>query len=231
MAFPIAAVAAIPAVVKAGFGAYQAIKGGKKLKEAKRPNYQIPGELLANLNVSERLAAEGLPEAQKQAFMQNVDRAGQLAISGLSDRRAGVGALANVQSQTNIASQRLLGMDAAQRLRNQQIAMQARSRVADARDRAFQLNELQPFQDQRAEGQALVGAGIQNIFGGLDSAAGAFTAQQNFNQLSGSGGAGGGFSGLNFGNTGGGFGQMIGPTNPNAGGDPFNPLLFNSGVV
>ena len=205
MAFPIAA---IPATVKAGFGVYQFIKGQQALKGAKRPTYQIPQELLQNLSVSERLAAEGLPEAQKQEFMQNVDRASQMALRGLSDRRAGVGAIANVQSQQNLASQRLLGLDAAQRLQNQQLAMQARSRVAAARDQAFQLNQLQPFLDRRAEGQALVGAGIQNITGALDTGAGMAQSQANYNQLLGLFGGGQGMGQFPTAPVGGGAGAL-----------------------
>ena len=167
------AVALAPTIAKTGFGIYQTIKGNRDLKRLKRPTYRIPGELQQNVNVAERLAAGGLPDAQKTEYQQALDRSGQLALQGLSSRGAGVGAISNVQAQQNIGSQRLLSMDAQARLRNEQFAMQARNRLALARDKQFDLNELNPYLTKRSEAQALLGAGIQNISGGLDTASGA----------------------------------------------------------
>lgn len=164
-----------------GFGIYQAIKGAKKLNNTDRSTYKIPDEIIQNLNAAERMALEGMPDAQKQAYLQNLQRSSQFALRGLSDRRAGVGAIANVQSQLDMGAMNLLGMDAAQRQENRRLAMGARTQMAQYRDKAFELNELQPFIDDRAEAQALIGGGIQNIFGGMDMGAGALQSQQNTN--------------------------------------------------
>lgn len=174
MVFPLAMAGA-----QTGFGIFQAIKGAKKLKDTERPPYEIPKEILQNLNAAERMALEGMPDAQKQAYLQNLQRSSQLALRGLSDRRAGVGAIANVQSQLDMGAMSLLGMDAAQRQQNRLNAMGARTQMAQYRDKAFELNQLQPFLDDRAEGQALIGGGVQNIFGGIDMGAGVLQANEN----------------------------------------------------
>jgi hypothetical protein len=170
------ALALAPTIAKTGFGIFQAFKGGNKLKGLERPIYQIPDELRQNVGVAERMATQGIGGTQKQEYQQALDRSSQFSLRGLSDRRAGIGAVTGVQNQLNTGAQRLMSMDDQARLRNQQLAISARERLALAKDQAFQLNQLQPYMDKRSEGQALIGAGIQNIAGGLDSASGNFQA-------------------------------------------------------
>ena len=200
--------ATIAAIAQAGYGIYQSIKGAKDRKKlkGKRPKYEIPQELLQNMSIAQRMAAEGLPEAQKQEYLQNVDRSAQLSLRGLSSRRAGVGAIAGVQQGMNLASQRLMSLDAQQRLQNQKLAMGARERVAGARDVAFNINKLQPYQQAYGEAKELQGAGIQNIFGGFDKLGAQEQSNKFMSMLGGGGFGGGGAGGGGFGGGGGGAG-------------------------
>ncbi len=167
--------AAIPialAGAQAIFGGVQAAKGKKLLDSADRPTYKIPDEVLKNLSVSERMALQGLPDAQKKAYVDSLQQNLATSLRGLSSRKAGISGISRLNQTQNQAYQNLLAMDAQARQENQRNAMNARSEVAGYRDKSFQLNQLDPYNQQVAEGQALYEAGLQNIFGGLNTAGG-----------------------------------------------------------
>lgn len=169
---------AIPAAVplalsgaRAIFGGIQAGIGAKKLKDLNRPSYVIPEEIKKNLTESELMAYEGLPAEQKQQFLQNVARSQQGALRSLGTRKAGLAGIPSLLQSQNDAFTNLVSMDAAQRQQNKMLAQQNRQVMASYKDKAFDINQMQPYQEKSAEAQALIGSGIQNIFGGLDQAA------------------------------------------------------------
>ena len=69
-----AVLSAIPAVVQAGTGIYQAYQGNKLANSMERPDYSIPQEVLDNLTDSQIQALRGLPEEQRQQYMENIMR-------------------------------------------------------------------------------------------------------------------------------------------------------------
>jgi hypothetical protein len=75
-----------------------------------------------------------------------------------------------VRSQ-NDAFTNLVSMDAAARQQNRMLASQARSEMAGYKDKAFKINELDPYQNKLDAAQANIGSGIQNIFSALDMGA------------------------------------------------------------
>lgn len=167
--------AAIPLALsgaQAIFGAVQASKGKNTLDNAERPEYKIPDEVLKNLSVAERMALQGLPDAQKKAYVDQINQGMATSLRGLSSRKAGISGVSKLSQSQNQAYQNLLSMDAQARQENERLAMSARSDLAGYKDKAFQVNQMEPYEQKVAEGQALYGAGLQNIFAGVNTAGG-----------------------------------------------------------
>lgn len=167
--------AAIPLALsgaQAIFGAVQASKGKNALDNAERPEYKIPDEVLKNLSVAERMALQGLPDAQKKAYVDQINQGMATSLRGLSSRKAGISGVSKLSQSQNQAYQNLLSMDAQARQENERLAMSARSDLAGYKDKAFQVNQMEPYEQKVAEGQALYGAGLQNIFAAVNTAGG-----------------------------------------------------------
>ena len=166
---PLPLLAAIPAVVQAGTGIYQTYQGNKLANSMERPDYSIPQEQLDNLTDSQIQALRGLPEEQRQQYMENIMRSAQTSISALGDRKAGLAGMSGVQQQQNDAYKNLLSMDAQKREENERNLQATRNTMSEYKDKQFQMNEMQPYQDTMAAAEGMQGAGIQNIMGGVTS--------------------------------------------------------------
>lgn len=166
-----AALSAIPAVVQTGTGIYQAYQGNKLANSMQRPDYSIPQEVLDNLTDSQIQALRGLPEEQRQQYMDNIMRSAQTSISALGDRKGGLAGMSSVQQQQNDAYKNLLSIDAQKREENERNLQATRNTVAGYRDKEFQTNEMKPFEDTMAAATGMQGAGMQNIMGGVTSGA------------------------------------------------------------
>lgn len=154
------------------YGMHQYFKAKKMEKANKRPDYNIPQEISQNLTDAQRMALQGLPEEQRQQFINNIQRGTAFGMSQLGSRKAGLAGLATMNQQQQDAYGNLLSMDAQARQQNQQGLMNQRQVMADYRDQQFQLNKLNPFYEKQAEIEALKGAGIQNIGNSFQMAAG-----------------------------------------------------------
>lgn len=169
MALPL--LAAIPTAVQTGTGVYQAFKGNQMAKSMDMPEYEIPQEVLDNLTDAQIQAIRGLPQEQISLYLDNVARSEQSALEAMSTRNAGLTGLSNVQQQSNDANRDLLSMNAQQRQANEKALIDVRKDVAGYRDKAFQTNQMQPYLDMMKGAEAMKGAGIQNIMGGVQAGA------------------------------------------------------------
>lgn len=167
MALPL--LAAIPTAIQTGTGIYQAVKGNQMARSMDRPEYEIPQGVLDNLTDAQIQAIRGLPQEQISLYLDNVARSEQSALDAMSTRNAGLTGLSNVQQQSNDANRDLLSMNAQQRQINEKALMDVRKDVASYEDKAFQTNQMQPYLDMMQGAQAMKGAGIQNIMGGVQA--------------------------------------------------------------
>ena len=169
-------VAAGVAVVGGGIQAYQGIKKQISCKELEaslnKPEFQIPPEIAKNMSEAEMRAYQGLPDEQKAAFLDNQQRAAQTALRSSSDRRGGLGIISQIQAQQDRSSLGLLQQDVAARDANIARAHQARQVMASYRDRKF-AHEYSEYSSDLDYARAQVGAGMQNVAGGLTTAASA----------------------------------------------------------
>lgn len=170
-------------------GLSQRSKANKALAALKRPEYNIPNEILENQKNAQMAANEGLPSAQYNQAMQNIQRQQNRGIAAATDRRAGLMALPGLQQQANDTTLNLDVKNAQQRLKNQQQLYGINSQVAGYRDKQWDINKMQPYQRDYQYNMGLLGAGNQNALAGADKFLGGL--------LGGSGG--GGNNGVLFG--------------------------------
>ena len=155
--------------VQAAMGVGQAVAGFIQKKNLTRPQYHIPPEIEKNMSEAELMSYYGMPDAQKAEYMQNIQRSTQGALRGISDRKGGIGAVSVAQQTQQDAYMNLLSADVQQRMQNIQTAQSMRQTMAQYRDKAFEINEMQPYEQKYAEAQSLIGAGMQNFMGGLQT--------------------------------------------------------------
>lgn len=179
MAFPLMAIPAIAqgvgGLIGGIVGAGQRRQARRMLRSLKRPTYAIPQEILRSQKTAEISAQEGMPSAQYNAAMQNIARQQNAALQAATDRRLGLGAIAASQQAATDATLNLDVADAQQRLQNQQTLYNVSGQTAGYRDKAFDINQMQPYLQNYQYAQSLLGAGNQNIMGGIDRVLGAGT--------------------------------------------------------
>lgn len=171
MALPLAAIPLIASGLQAGIGAVQGISGARKRRKTIRPEYAMPEEIRKNVMEAETAATYGLEGESKRLATEGMDRATASALYGAGTRKSGLAGMgAIVQSQSD-AAKNLAEIDQIERARKKAIASQARSEMAAYKDKEFELNKMQPYQMAMDESQALIGAGLQNVMGGINTAA------------------------------------------------------------
>lgn len=174
MPLPLLAAGLVAGGIKAVTGLFQKHKANKLLSQNPRPTYDIPQEIYQNKGIAEQLSASGLPSTQYAQAQQNIQRQQAGAIQSAQTRRGGLGLIGNIQQRTNDAT---LGLDVANskmRVQNMQGLMKANSVLGTYKDKAFDINKMQPYQQNYDYAMGLKGAGNQNIAGGIDTALGAF---------------------------------------------------------
>ena len=159
-------IAAGAGLLKAGLGFAQQLKGKKMLKKTIDPGYKIPKGFGQNLAQSEQLARVGMPSQQYNQAQQNISRnvgTGVRALSRSANPAAGVAGLVRAQ---NDATMGLDVSNAAAKRQNILQAMGARREMAGQQLAQQQYAQNRYF-DKVNEANARIGAGTQNIFGGI----------------------------------------------------------------
>lgn len=159
-------IAGAAGLLKTGLGFLQQAKGKKMLKKAKDPGYVIPEEYKKNLAQSENMARTGLPSQEYNLASTNIQRgtqAGLRQLGRMSNPFAAIQGLARSQSD---AFSRLDASNAAARRQNIMQAMGARRELGQ-QELAKQQYAQNRYFDKVNEANARIGAGTQNIFGGI----------------------------------------------------------------
>lgn len=156
------------------------------LPRARRPTYRIPRPVIANAALARdqylgraapyRIAEQNIMAQQGNAIAQvrrNVGGAAQAA-----------SLIGGIQANTNTALRGLAQSEAAERLQRAGILMQQRGILAQYQDKAFQLNEMQPYLDRAAMQAALREGGLRNLYGATRALGGSAQNIMAFNYLS-----------------------------------------------
>lgn len=167
-------IAAGISAVGGGLQAYQGWKQAKAGREAEnqlvKPEFEIPTEIVKNMSLAEKRAYQGLTDEQKRQFLENQQRTSQAALRSSSDRRGGLGMISQIQAQENLSNRQLLQADMSAQEANIQKAMEARSVMAAYKDKRFE-HQYNEYVSDLDYARAQIGAGKQNIAGGLNTIA------------------------------------------------------------
>jgi hypothetical protein len=195
-------------------GLVQKHKANALLAQTKRPTYAIPNEVLQNQKQAELNANTGLPSEQYQQGMQNINRQQNAALQRATDRRGGLLAVAGTQQQANDATLKLDVANAQARLNNQRTLYGINNQVAGYRDKAFNINQMQPYQQNYSYAMGLLGAGNQNLISGIDKFA--TGGLKGMSSVFGGGGSKAGSSNpyAGLGDNSGGISNSVGPGGP-----------------
>ena len=170
----------IGTILQAGLGIAQTLAGAIKRKP-EIPEYDIPAEVYQNMTDAEYWSFIGLPESQKQQFIDESTRAGAAAISRISDRKGGLGAISTIAQQERDDARTLLNADVTARMNNMQNLYTMRNRMAEEKQFAQGVKRDNVMQE-RLERNELIGAGLQNVMGAVGTAdlASAFGDEDSF---------------------------------------------------
>lgn len=174
----------IMAGASAGIGAYQTIKGNKLAKSAVRPIQEIPSAATMYLQnaqamaENQRLAGQSALEGQIQGNTAQTLRAGQES----SNNPASLMALASATNANANNAMTGIGSKAAEmQQQNQRALGSAQLQYAGLQQKQFDVNQMDPYQNQINAAMAMKGAGMQNIAGGLDKAGAVVIKQMGLN--------------------------------------------------
>jgi len=176
---PIPIMAAI-AVAQAAMAAGKAISGGIQKAKAKkaldampRPQMQIPAEAQAALlNSQKQSLMTSLPGSD--IMQQNIDRNTMANVNSLGEVSTGGSLLEATNRAYQSGANQITNLDLAGAQFNQANQGAYRSelgQMANLKNQQFQVNQLDPYNQRRAELNNQRDAGNQNLWGGINSAA------------------------------------------------------------
>lgn len=159
-------IAAIMGGFQTAVGAAQAIGGAGTLLGNRRPEKRIPTAATRNLALSQMRAYQDMPgliEARGRASLAENN-----AIMAAQQGGRGTAAIAGIYGQSARERERLTTQNLQYRSRMMDQYQQDLSRFGQLQDQVWMYNEFGPYEQRFQEGRDVLGAGIENIFGGLD---------------------------------------------------------------
>jgi hypothetical protein len=174
---------AIGAGAKALTGIGQLLGSGRKKAE---PKYEIPKEVGEAIGLARGMAAEGMPAQQYYDTLQNIQQSSVLAGRNIASlgRGSALAGQGNIQAQQSKSVLSLGAQDAAARQQNQRFLYSALMAGAQAKDKQF-ANQWQSWMNKEQQRRALIGSGIQNIAGSVDTFMGGYLNLRAMGELGG----------------------------------------------
>jgi len=164
----------VPELIKTGIGVAQYI-GGRKM-DMPRPKYEIPQGQLQALGQARSLASSQEMQGQsqaEQALNQQLALGGQLAMQTADSSASALGALQNMFANRMANQNSLAGQAESSYLNRQAAVTDQLANTAQYQQAKFAWDKQQPYLDTMAAKSANIGAGLQNMVGGLEGIGGA----------------------------------------------------------
>ena len=171
-----AAAFAIPGALKSLLGIGQLI-GGSAMK-AKRPEYKIPETAEEELAMSRMMANGRMPGINyaQARIDQNSASAAYRTNRAATNPNQILNAQAGIQMNANVAERGLMESEANDQYRRLANLSRSLRMMSEYKDREFQLNKMEPYQDKAKTKAALVQGGLLNLFGGVGESMGGLMA-------------------------------------------------------
>lgn len=178
---PVLAAGLISGGIQAGLGVYQAIQGGRSRRQARRLRRQAESFYEKNRFEIPESATRALESAEQQAAMirlpgQDImeERIGATTASGIGASReaaqTSTDLMANIANlfEAQTQAEQNLGMQAAQRYDINQATLRGElGRMSALEQEKWRQNVLTPYRQKLAAAGQLMGAGTQELAGGI----------------------------------------------------------------
>jgi len=169
---------AIPGVIQGALGLGQLI-GGMGMKP-KRPEYEIPEaqqEAMAAARMQQNARMPGINYANARVD-QNAANSQYRLQKGATNSSQLLSGLAGIQMNSNIAARGLMGAEAGDQMRRDDIFRRSLGVMAGYQDKKWELNKMQPYQDAARTKAALIQGGLTNLAGGVNQSLSGIMAGQ-----------------------------------------------------
>ena len=150
--------------VKSLAGIGQFIAGKAKQNKIEDIKYTRPEEAVQAENLARSMAREGMTAEAEQMGREGIGTSMATAL-----KYGGGNNVADIARQASKGYMQMAAEDEQIRRANQRNLQGQLMQSAQYSDREWEENVLRPYEEQTAEAQALTGAGLQNIFGGVDA--------------------------------------------------------------
>lgn len=169
-------------------GFFQKKQGNKLLGQNPFPTEGMPSEVLANQQIAQGEATQGLPSEQYQQAQKNIQRNQAAAMSSAATSPGGaVRNLGAIQEMSNNATGQLDAANAEARRQNTGQLMNVNNQVASWKDKLFDWNQRAKYEQNRQYAMSLIGAGNANMIAGADKLASGLIGAGTGGALSGGG--------------------------------------------
>lgn len=151
-----------------GTGVYQLLKGNEAA-DTEQPKYEIPKEYTQALGMAKQASYSNMPGYQQAiSNLQQSDASSFERAKDVSDSGGNLlGFLANRGVTSNRGLNQLAAQNAAYKVGAEQRYMGALGQYGLLKDKQWNINEMQPYQDAMRTSAVMTEGGIQNIFGGI----------------------------------------------------------------
>ena len=171
MAIPLAPIiGAIPSIAQAIGGLFQGLAGKRQLENLERPQYTMPGEVNSMVTLAAQNYADPRTAAQLNAE-RGIGLSGANAVMAGRDSGNLAGIIPAIVSAQSQGYNRLSEQQDTIKEQQRQALMNTLQLRAQYKDTEFQINKFAPYAQAYNEGREMVGAGAQNLYGGLNNLA------------------------------------------------------------
>lgn len=196
------AISAGAGIVQSIFGYQQEKNSENALENLQTPTYTPSSSILDYYNKAlQRYSINPYDSPLYKMQQQNILRSGASGLNALQTGRNAIGGVSNIVQAQNDALLKAGAAATGQQGQELQQLGQAAGAQTKEQDKAFQYNQLAPYQKQynllalkAGAGAGIMNAGLQNIFSGVASAGNAALAEQVY----GTNNTGSGNNGLNI---------------------------------
>lgn len=150
-------------------GFFQKKQGNKLNAQNPFPTEGIPSEVLANQQIAQGAATQGLPSEEYQQAQKNIQKNQAAAISSAATSPGGaVRNLGAIEEMSNEATGKLDAENAEARRQNTAQLLGVNNQVASWKDKLFDWNKRAKYEQDRQYAMSLIGAGNANMIAGAD---------------------------------------------------------------
>jgi hypothetical protein len=153
-------------------GGFQYLNAINQAKKNIRPTYSIDPSYQYNVDILKNTM--GLPQSALDLYYKNIGQNTNQGINGILSSGGNANQIASLVNGQNQNYENIAVQDALQRKQDINGILGAQTALAEQKDKAWQLNFFDPYKDRAQAISAEKTAGLNNIFGGLNSVSGAF---------------------------------------------------------